>query len=94
MEFEEIENLSEENMNALYDDIIEFGDEMYLGGGCCADGTIAVNTNEFYSCESSCRGRGSYCAGVLCYGLCRPGSNYNIVNNCWCRGVCGTFSPR
>ena len=34
MDFEEIEELNEEDMNVLYNDIVEFGDEVHLA--CCS----------------------------------------------------------
>ena len=64
MDFEEIEELNEEDMNVLYNDIVEFGDETHVAGCCCASGRRDyVTTTTSYSCYSWCRALGSSCSG-------------------------------
>ncbi len=38
MNLDGIENLNKEDLNELYDDILEFGDNTYLAACCCANG--------------------------------------------------------
>ena len=65
MDFEEIDELNEEDMNALYNDIVEFGDDAHLAGCCCdSGGQLVKNHNKWYqsSCNEWCRGIGLTCS--------------------------------
>ena len=62
MDFEKIDELNEEDMNALYSDIVEFGDETNLAGCLCASGRKGGNWNSLRSCTSWCRSLGSTCS--------------------------------
>ena len=73
MDFEEIEELNEEDMNALYDDIVEFGDETHLAVCCCASRVVNQSLGDRAGCLSWCRGHGSTCSGWL----------YSPYQNCY-----------
>ena len=64
MDFEEIDELNEEDMNALYNDIVEFGDETNLAG-CCCNSDIGHNygISNRASCHNWCRSHSATCKG-------------------------------
>ena len=67
MDFEEIDELNEEDMNALYNDIVEFGDETHLVYCWCQSAAIMPYVSLRAGCRSWCRTQGSYCAGWNVY---------------------------
>ena len=69
MDFEEIDELNEEDMNALYNDIVEFADETHLA--CC----WCAASREHYivsraGCLSWCRSIRQACGGWHAYTTC------------------------
>ena len=74
MDFEEIDELNEKDMNALYNDIVEFGDNAHISACVCYNCSRYGRGGETYreQCVSWCRSIGSRCKGYLtCYnGYC------------------------
>ena len=63
MDFEEIEELNEEDMNVLYNDIVEFGDETKITDCCCRAVNVSIEANMTKTdCRSRCVGH-SGCKG-------------------------------
>ena len=63
MDFEEIEELNEEDMNALYNDIVEFGDDALASACCCASGARNTSSVSAAGCNNWCRFKSSRCSG-------------------------------
>ena len=62
MDFEEIENLEEEQLNEMYNEVVDFGDETHLAGCCCSDGCRYDRYISFRDgCISWCRSQSSSC---------------------------------
>ena len=69
MDFEEIENLNEENINGLYTDIIEFGDDTKIAGCACNNAASLWTASYRASCYAHCHSLGKRCyawAPVYC----------------------------
>ena len=79
MDFEEIENLEEEQLNDMYNDIVDFGDESHLACCCCVDGCKHNSNYSRAECTTWCRRQGSTCSGwdVVCYSYM-----YNCLFRC------------
>ena len=73
MDFDEIENLEEEQLNDMYNEVVEFGDEAHLAGCCCASGVL--NNQSAHAsragCVSWCRRQRSTCSNWSIYHNCR-----------------------
>ena len=63
MDFEEIENLEEEQLNDMYNDIVDFGDDTHLAACCCPGVSSLFNNYSRAHCISWCRSMGSTCTG-------------------------------
>ena len=55
MDFEKIEGLSFEEAAALFDDVIEGGEDTQLADCCCANGALAYAIGDAGYCRSWCR---------------------------------------
>ena len=63
MDFEEIDNLEEEQLNDMYNDVIDFGDEAHLALCCCASEAETAYYDTRADCRSWCRSLRSRCSG-------------------------------
>ena len=80
MDFKEIEDLKQEDIMGLYDDIIEFGDDIHLGSGgcCCSNNRRYFGTVERSAfCLNWCRSQ-----GLACFGWDSHGSNSSGFYRC------------
>ena len=62
MDFEEIENLEEEQLNEMYNEVVDFGDETHLAGCCCASGAGINEYSYRDGCTTWCRSLRSSCS--------------------------------
>ena len=63
MDFEEIENLEEEQLNEMYNDIVDFGDDAHLAACCCVSRAAVVDYGVRVWCVNWCRAQSSTCRG-------------------------------
>ena len=82
MDFDKIENLEEEQLNDMYNEVVDFGDDGHLAACCCHSGQTLGYKDDYIRSRVGCRTWCRLFKASTCRGWGISGITYDCTFSC------------